>query len=88
MLISLTWYERVVDPRQAAITGLTRDGVFLIEDGKVTTPVNNFRWNESPITMLANCDALTKQTWRVERNVRVPALRANEFNMASLSEAV
>jgi hypothetical protein len=38
--------------------------------------------------MLANCDALTKQTWRVERNVRVPALRANEFNMASLSEAV
>ena len=88
LLVTRFWYTRWLDQQLALVTGLTRDGVFLIEDGKVTTPVNNFRWNESPITMLANCDALTKQTWRVERNVRVPALRANEFNMASLSEAV
>ncbi len=50
--------------------------------------MNNFRWNQSPIAMLANCDALTKQTWRVDQSTRVPALRTHEFNMASLSEAV
>ena len=88
LLVTRFWYTRWLDPQLALITGLTRDGVFLVENGKVVTPVNNFRWNESPITMLANCDALTKETWRTDRNTRVPALRTHEFNMASLSEAV
>ncbi len=88
LLVTRFWYTRWLDPQLALITGLTRDGVFLIEDGRVVAPVNNFRWNESPIHMLAGCDALTKQTWRVDRGARVPAIRTTEFNMASLSEAV
>ncbi len=88
LLVTRFWYTRWLDPQLALVTGLTRDGVFLIENGRVVAPVNNFRWNESPITMLANCEALTRQTWRVDAGARVPALRAHDFNMASLSEAV
>ena len=88
LLVTRFWYTRVLDPQLALATGLTRDGVFLVENGKVTTPVNNFRWNESPLTMLKNCDALTSQTWRVDSSTRVPALRTHDFNMASLSDAV
>ena len=88
LLVTRFWYTRTLDEQLALVTGLTRDGVFLVENGKVTGPVNNFRWNESPLTMLKNCDALTRQTWRVDRTTRVPALRTHEFNMASLSDAV
>jgi predicted Zn-dependent protease len=88
LLVTRFWYTRTLDEQLALVTGLTRDGVFLIENGKITTPVNNFRWNESPLTMLKNCDALTRETWRVDHNTRVPALRTHEFNMASLSDAV
>lgn len=92
VLITRFWYSRPLDPQTLLATGLTRDGVFLIEDGAVTRPVNNFRWNESPIQMLAKADALTKETFRVQGDssfaVRVPALRTNEFNLASVSDAV
>jgi predicted Zn-dependent protease len=88
LLVTRFFYTRDLDPQLALVTGLTRDGLFLIEEGKIVAPVNNFRWNESPIHMLAKCDALTKATWRVDRFSRVPALRTAEFNMASLSEAV
>ena len=88
LLVTRFWYARNLDDQLALVTGLTRDGVFLIENGAITAPVNNFRWNESPLTMLKNCDALTRQTYRVDRNARVPALRTHEFNMASLSDAV
>jgi predicted Zn-dependent protease len=69
---------------------LTRDGVFLIEDGQIVAPVNNFRFNESPVVMLKNCDGLTKATMRSAgfNGLRVPALRTNGFNLASISEAV
>ncbi|HEX9165534.1 MAG TPA: TldD/PmbA family protein, partial [Gemmatimonadales bacterium] len=58
LLVTRFWYIRGVDPRTILHTGLTRDGVFLIEKGKVTRAVNNFRFNESPITMLNNLVAL------------------------------
>jgi predicted Zn-dependent protease len=48
LLVTRLWYIRVVQPKTWQLTGLTRDGVFLIENGKVTDPVTNFRWNESP----------------------------------------
>lgn len=64
VLITHFWYTRVVDPQSILITGLTRDGVFLIENGELTAPVNNFRFNESPVTMLRNADALTRDTLR------------------------
>ena len=88
LLVTHFFYIRVLDPHEASVTGLTRDGLFLIEDGKVTTPVNNFRFNHSLLALLKNCDAMTKETWRVSSGMRVPAIRTTEFNMASVSEAV
>ncbi len=88
LLVTHFFYVRVLDPHEASVTGLTRDGLFLIEDGKVTTPVNNFRFNHSLLTLLKNCDGMTKETWRVSSDLRVPALRTTEFNMASVSAAV
>ena len=87
VLITRFWYTRWVDPRTMLITGLTRDGVFLIENGAVTAPVNNFRFNESPLVMLGNSDALTTRVWQTPGGL-VPALRTSEFNLASVSDAV
>ncbi|HET9626583.1 MAG TPA: metallopeptidase TldD-related protein, partial [Kofleriaceae bacterium] len=91
VLITRFWYLRVLDPQSISATGLTRDGVFLIENGQVTHPVNNFRFNESPVQMLARCDGLTAPSIPTGVEVgafRVPALRTHEFNLASISDAV
>ena len=92
VLITHLWYTRWVDPQSILITGLTRDGVFLVEKGEIVAPVNNFRFNESPVVMLKNVDAMTKQTWFAPladgNESRVPAIRTHEFNLASISEAV
>ncbi len=88
LLVTHFFYIRVLDPHEASVTGLTRDGLFLIEDGKVTTPVNNFRFNHSILALLKGCDAMTRETWRVTDDMRVPAMRTSDFNMASVSEAV
>jgi predicted Zn-dependent protease len=89
VLITRFWYTRWVDPSTLLITGLTRDGTFLIEDGAVTRPVNNFRFNDSPLTMLGNLEALGKDLARLpDQSVRAPALRCAGFNLASVSEAV
>ena len=86
VLITRFWYLRSVDPQTLLVTGLTRDGVYLIENGAVTRPVNNFRFNESPVQMLGKSDAMTPGV--ISQWVRVPALRTHEFNLASISEAV
>jgi predicted Zn-dependent protease len=91
ILITRLWYLRDVDPQSLLVTGLTRDGTFLIENGVVTAPVNNFRFNESPVKMLANCDGLTPTVIVGSADspvMRVPTLRTNDFNLASISEAV
>jgi predicted Zn-dependent protease len=91
LLVTRLWYTRWVDPQALLITGLTRDGVFLVENGQVTRPVKNFRFNESPAVMLKNADLLTRDTVRVPSwagLIRVPALRTHEFNMASTSAAI
>jgi predicted Zn-dependent protease len=91
VLITRFWYLRALDPQTILATGLTRDGVFLIENGSIAHPVNNFRFNESPVQMLARCDGLgaTGIPHGVEGGaMRVPVLRTNEFNLASISEAV
>lgn len=87
VLITRFWYTRWVDPRTMLITGLTRDGVFLIENGAITAPVNNFRFNESPLVMLGNSDAMTARVWQTP-GALVPALRTDGFNLASVSDAV
>lgn len=88
VLITRFWYLRSLDPQTLLVTGLTRDGVFLIENGAVTRPVNNFRFNESPVQMLANCDAMTASAVAPNGGMRVPALRTHAFNLASISDAV
>jgi predicted Zn-dependent protease len=87
VLITRFWYMRWVDPQTILVTGLTRDGVFLIENGAITRPVNNFRFNDSPVQMLNRCDALSPAVL-TGGNVKVPALRTHDFNLASISEAV
>jgi predicted Zn-dependent protease len=91
VLITRFWYLRSVDPASVLVTGLTRDGTFLIENGAITRPVNNFRFNESPVQMLARCDGLGTTAIPSGYEVgalRVPTLRTHEFNLASISEAV
>jgi len=91
VLITRFWYLRSIDPQTLLVTGLTRDGVFLIENGAIAHPVNNFRFNESPVQMLARCDALgpTAIPNGVEGGThRAPALRTHDFHLASISDAV
>jgi len=91
VLITRFWYLRPLDPQTLLTTGLTRDGVYLIENGRISHPVNNFRFNESPVQMLARCDGLglTEIPSGGEGGgVRVPVLRTHEFNLASISEAI
>lgn len=93
VLVTSFWYIRPVDPRTLLLTGLTRDGLFWIENGKIAYPVMNFRWNDSPVSVLKNIDAMSKEMRIPPResqstNVVVPALRVKEFNFSSLSEAV
>jgi predicted Zn-dependent protease len=92
LLVTRFWYIRPVDPRTLLLTGLTRDGTFLIENGRIAKPVQNLRFNESPLFMLNNVEMVG----RPERiagtesggNVVLPALKVREFNFTSVSEAV
>ncbi|HWP81112.1 MAG TPA: TldD/PmbA family protein [Bacteroidota bacterium] len=93
VLVTSIWYIRSVDPRTLLLTGLTRDGVFWIENGKIAYPVMNFRWNDSPVNVLKNIDAMSRSMRVPPResqsgSIMVPALRIKEFNFTSLSEAV
>jgi predicted Zn-dependent protease len=90
ILVTRFWYSRWLDPQSLLVTGLTRDGVFAIENGEIAYPVNNFRWNESVAAVLRNVEAMTKESVSVPTSsgIRAPAMRIAEFNMASVSEAV
>ena len=68
-------------------TGLTRDGAFLIEDGRVTRPLKNFRWNESPLLMLNRLEDIGRPEPTAAGRL-MPALRVRDFNFSSLSDAV
>ncbi len=86
VLVTRFWYIRAVDPQTLLYTGLTRDGTFYIEDGQIKFPVKNFRFNESPIIMLNNIEALGKLQ-RVGGNM-IPAMKIRDFTFTSLSDAV
>ncbi|HTV17007.1 MAG TPA: metallopeptidase TldD-related protein [Polyangiaceae bacterium] len=93
VLITSLFYIRFVDPRTLLLTGLTRDGVFWIEDGKLSHPVTNFRWNESPVRVLEKVEAMTAAVRApsregMETTSVVPALRVKEFELSSVSDAV
>lgn len=86
ILVTRTWYIRNVDPQTLLYTGLTRDGTFFIENGKLKYPVKNFRFNESPIIMLNNLETLGKQV-RINGNL-IPYMKIRDFTFTSLSDAV
>ncbi|MCA6078795.1 TldD/PmbA family protein [Fulvivirga sedimenti] len=86
ILVTRFWYIRSVDPQTLLYTGLTRDGTFYIENGKIKHPVKNFRFNESPIIMLNNLETLGQQQ-RVGGNL-IPYLKVRDFTFTSLSDAV
>jgi len=92
ILVTRTWYIRMVDPQSVLLTGLTRDGTFYIENGKIKHPIKNFRFNESPVVMLNNIDELGKPMLIGDANARfrmmIPAMRVRDFNFTSLSDAV
>ncbi|HUB67098.1 MAG TPA: TldD/PmbA family protein [Candidatus Methylacidiphilales bacterium] len=93
LLITRFWYIREVDPQTVLLTGLTRDGVFLIEDGEIVRPVCNFRFNESPVAMLNKVVALgpSVRTYGEEGPglpVAAPPLLVDEFTLSSVSDAV
>ena len=92
VLVTRTWYIRMVDPQSVALTGLTRDGTFYIENGKIKHPIKNFRFNESPISMLNNIEAIGKPTViggdEARYSMLIPSMKVRDFNFTSLSDAV
>jgi predicted Zn-dependent protease len=92
LLVTRFWYIRAVNPREALYTGLTRDGVWLVEKGKIVHPVNNFRFNDGPLNLLKNVDAMSASvaagSGGFSGSMVLPAIRAREFIFTSRSDAV
>ncbi|HWY01663.1 MAG TPA: metallopeptidase TldD-related protein [Mycobacterium sp.] len=94
LLLTTLWYLREVDPTTLLLTGLTRDGVYLIEDGEVTAAVNNFRFNESPLDLLRRATeagvsekTLPREWGDWATRAAMPSLRIPDFYMSSVSQA-
>ena len=87
ILVTHFFYIRSLDQRTVLLTGLTRDGTFLIENGKITKALKNFRWNESPLFMLSKIDELGIAE-RTRAGQVLPSVKAKDFNFTSLSDAV
>lgn len=94
LLLTTLWYIREVDPTTLLLTGLTRDGVYLVEDGKVTGAVNNFRFNESPLDLLRRTSqagiaepTLPREWGDWATRAAMPTLRIPDFHMSSVSQA-
>jgi predicted Zn-dependent protease len=94
LLLTCLWYIREVDPQTLLLTGLTRDGVYLITDGEITGAVNNFRFNESPVGLLSRVleagrsePTLPREWGDYFNRAAMPPLRVEAFNMSSVSQA-
>jgi predicted Zn-dependent protease len=94
LLLTCLWYIREVDPQTLLLTGLTRDGVYLVEGGEVTAAVNNFRFNESPIALLdrytragATVPTFSREWGDYFPRTAMPALRVPDFHMSTVSRA-
>ncbi|REF34699.1 putative Zn-dependent protease [Thermasporomyces composti] len=94
LLLTCLWYIREVDPQTLLLTGLTRDGVYLVEGGEVVGQVNNFRFNESPVDLLARfteagvtAPAFSREWGDYFPRTAMPALRVPDFNMSSVSQS-
>ena len=94
LLLTTLWYIRTVDPQTLLLTGLTRDGVYLIENGVVKGAVNNFRWNESPVDLLGRVTEVGRTVPTLPREWNdyftrtiMPPMRVPDFNMSTVSAA-
>jgi predicted Zn-dependent protease len=94
LLVTCLWYIREVDPQTLLLTGITRDGVYLVEDGEVTGAVTNFRFNESPVDLMRRFSHASATTPSFSREwgdyfprTATPALRIPDFNMSTISQA-
>ncbi|XVQ16197.1 metallopeptidase TldD-related protein [Spirillospora sp. CA-255316] len=94
LLLTCLWYIREVDPQRLLLTGLTRDGVYLVEDGEVVGAVNNFRFNESPVDLLgrlsevgATGPTLPREWSDYFTRAAMPPVRVGDFNMSTVSQA-
>ncbi|MGH3373946.1 MAG: metallopeptidase TldD-related protein, partial [Actinoallomurus sp.] len=94
LLLTCLWYIREVDPQSLLLTGLTRDGVYLVEDGEVVGEVNNFRFNESPVGLLSRLTeagatqrGLSREWSDYFTRTAMPPLRVADFNMSTVSKA-
>ena len=95
LLLTCLWYIREVDPQTLLLTGLTRDGVYLVENGEVTATVNNFRFNESPVDLLGRISEIGRTERTISREwgeylsrTAMPPLRIPDFNMSTVSQAM
>ncbi|CAO0825530.1 Peptidase OS=Streptomyces microflavus OX=1919 GN=Smic_15220 PE=4 SV=1 [Streptomyces microflavus] len=95
LLLTCLWYIREVDPATLLLTGLTRDGVYLVEDGEVVGEVNNFRFNESPVDLMSRASEAGRTEKTLPREwgdwftrAAMPALRIPDFNMSSVSPGI
>jgi predicted Zn-dependent protease len=95
ILVTRFWYIRFVDPQTVLLTGLTRDGTFLIEQGRLKYAIKNFRFNETPVKMLNNIEAMTpsiritgSERFGAGFPVLAPAIKVRDFSFTSLSDAV
>jgi predicted Zn-dependent protease len=88
ILVTRLWYIREVDPYEKIMTGMTRDGTFLIEDGRVVCGVRNFRFNQGLIELLNNVEALSpavRASGEETFDMVVPAMKAREFNFTEVT---
>ena len=89
LYVTRFWYTRAVNPKQTRVTGMTRDGTFRIEGGRLGPPVRNLRYNESILDALASCDGVgaALRTCSDELgDTRVPALRLRRFSFTAVSD--
>ncbi len=94
LLLTCLWYIREVEPQTLLLTGLTRDGVYLVENGRVSGAVNNFRFNESPVDLLGRISKAGASTPTLPREwgdyfarASMPPLLVQDFNMSTVSQA-
>ncbi|MDQ3389237.1 MAG: metallopeptidase TldD-related protein, partial [Gemmatimonadota bacterium] len=95
LLVTRFWYMRPVDPRTVLYTGLTRDGTFLVENGRIAGAVKNLRWNESPALLLRELEGIgapvrvsPSESGDLGPAVRVPPIKARGFTFSSISDAI
>jgi len=89
VLVTRLWYIREVDPYEKIVTGMTRDGTFLVENGKVQSGLRNFRFNQSLIAMLSNVEAMSvpvRASGEESFDMVVPAMKASEFNFTEVTK--